>query len=218
MFGEKRQPEEDLTKQKIFLILNIVHFEEVRELHPAVTSKEAILQVSRELIRTQGWAAVNMRTVAKTCGISIGSIYNYFENKSELVMATVESVWQDIFYLPKEEVAFQDFAERVQWIFARMEKGNETYPNFFTMHAMSFLGEDQKEAQKRMVLAQQRIKGELYTALQQDQKVRADAFDDGFSGEAFIEILFSLLVSALLQQQYDHRGVVAMVKKLLYED
>lgn len=207
-----------MTKPERFLILNIVHFGEVCELHPAVTSKEAILQVSRELIRTQGWAAVNMRTVAKTCGISIGSIYNYFENKSELVIATVESVWQEIFSLPQEETVFQDFAERVQWMFTRMEKGTEAYPNFFTMHAMSFLGEERQEAQKRMGLAQQRIKGELYKALQQDQKVRADAFDDGFSGEAFIEILFSLLVSALLQQQFDHSSVVAMVRKLLYED
>ena len=47
-----------------------------------VTSREAILQTSRELIRTQGWDAVNIRNVAKPCDISVGSIYNYFQNKS----------------------------------------------------------------------------------------------------------------------------------------
>ena len=71
-----------------------------------VTSREAILQTSRELIRTQGWDAVNIRNVAKACDISVGSIYNYFQNKSSLVTATVESVWQDIFHEPENPAGF----------------------------------------------------------------------------------------------------------------
>ena len=62
-----------------------------------VTSKEAILRTSRQLIQQQGWNAVNIRAVAKACDISVGSIYNYFGSKSELVAATVESVWCNIF-------------------------------------------------------------------------------------------------------------------------
>ena len=54
-----------------------------------VTSKEQILETSRELIRQQGWTAVNIRTVAAACGVSVGSIYNYFDSKSALVSATV---------------------------------------------------------------------------------------------------------------------------------
>ena len=49
-----------------------------------VTSKEEILCVSRELIRKQGWNALNIRTVAKECNISVGSIYNYFRKKSKV--------------------------------------------------------------------------------------------------------------------------------------
>lgn len=57
-----------------------------------VTSKEEILKTSRELIQRQGWSAVSIRSVASACGVSVGSIYNYFESKAELVGATVESV------------------------------------------------------------------------------------------------------------------------------
>ena len=38
-----------------------------------ITSKEDILKTSRELIREQGWSAVNIRSVA-ACGVSVGSI------------------------------------------------------------------------------------------------------------------------------------------------
>ena len=62
-----------------------------------ITSKEDILKTSRELIREQGWSAVNIRSVAAACGVSVGSIYNYFDSKADLVGETVESVWCQIF-------------------------------------------------------------------------------------------------------------------------
>ena len=62
-----------------------------------VTSKEDILKNSRELIREKGWAAVSIRSVASACGVSVGSIYNYYDSKAELISATVESVWCEIF-------------------------------------------------------------------------------------------------------------------------
>ena len=61
-------------------------------MNTVVTSKAEILKTSRELIREQGWSAVSIRSVASACGVSVGSIYNYFDSKSALVGATVESV------------------------------------------------------------------------------------------------------------------------------
>lgn len=49
----------------------------------------------------KGIAAVNMRTVASECGIALGSLYNYFSSKSELLSATIEAVWKDIFQMGK---------------------------------------------------------------------------------------------------------------------
>ena len=54
-------------------------------MNTVVTSKEEILKTSRELIRQQGWSAVSIRSVAAACGVSVGSIYNYFESKADLM-------------------------------------------------------------------------------------------------------------------------------------
>ena len=59
--------------------------------------KEEILKTSRELIRQQGWSSVSIRSVAAACGVSVGSIYNYFDSKAALLSETVSSVWQKIF-------------------------------------------------------------------------------------------------------------------------
>jgi hypothetical protein len=69
--------------------MNIVHIEG-DHMNTIVTSKEDILKNSRELIREKGWAAVSIRSVASACGVSVGSIYNYYDSKAELISATVE--------------------------------------------------------------------------------------------------------------------------------
>lgn len=61
-------------------------------MNTVVTSREDILKASRELIQRQGWQGLSIRAVAAACGVSVGSIYNYFDSKADLVGAAVESV------------------------------------------------------------------------------------------------------------------------------
>ena len=69
-------------------------------MNTTITSKEAILETSRRIIREEGLARLSIRSVAAACGVSVGSIYNYFESKSELAAAAIERVWEDIFHFP----------------------------------------------------------------------------------------------------------------------
>ena len=82
-----------------------------------VTSKEEILQTSRKLIQQHGWSAVSIRSVAAACDVSVGSIYNYFDSKTDLVGATIESVWQEIFHKPEEKTIFQNDERRNKCIY-----------------------------------------------------------------------------------------------------
>ena len=68
----------------------------------AVISRDEILEASRLMLQEKGWSAIHMRSVAVRCGVSVGSLYNYFPSKTELVAATVESVWQELFQIPED--------------------------------------------------------------------------------------------------------------------
>ena len=119
-------------------------------MNKVVTSKEEILKKSRELIQKKGWATVSIRSVASACDVSIGSIYNYFDSKTDLVGATIESVWNEIFHTPEDDSAFQDILSCVQWIYQRMAYGNQKYPGFFTLHSISYMKEDKSDGIHRM--------------------------------------------------------------------
>lgn len=182
-----------------------------------VTSKEEILKISRDMIQQQGWSAVNIRSVAAACGVSVGSIYNYFDSKAELMGAVVESVWHEIFHRPEDESMFQDTQTCIAWIYERMEYGCKQYPGFFTLHSLGFMQEEKSDGKRRMQRTWQHILDELCSVLKMDTKIREDAFTEQFTAENFADVLFSLMLSALLRQDYDPGAVLEIIRRTLYE-
>lgn len=185
-------------------------------MNTVVTSKEEILKTSRELIRQQGWAGVSIRSVAAACGVSVGSIYNYFDSKAALVGETVESVWCEIFQRPENGAVFQDTQACIIWMYGRMEYGCKQYPDFFTLHSLGFMREDKPDGRQRMQKTWQHILEGLCFVLKQDTKVRPDAFTEQFTVERFAGVLFSLMLSALLRQDYDPSAVLEIIHRTIY--
>lgn len=186
-------------------------------MNTVVTSKDAILRVSRELIQTKGWESINIRTLAKECNISVGSIYNYFHSKSDLVAATVESIWCDIFHFSETEAAMESFLSCVEWAFDSMKRGDEKYPGFFTLHAMSFAGVEKSNGQQMMTQSWKHIQEGLYMVLMRDKDVKKDAFDEEFTPRKFVNLIFSLIIAALLRHDYDCSGISGMIRRVIYE-
>lgn len=185
-------------------------------MNTVVTSKEEILKKSRELIQKNGWATVSIRSLAAACGVSVGSIYNYFESKSALVSATVESVWEDIFHRPDDESVFTDVLSSVKWMFGRLEYGCERYPGFFTHHSLGFMQQDTEDGKRQMRRAWQRILDELRAVLLRDGKVRPDSFTGDLTPDAFAQALFSLMLSAAVRQDFDSSAVLEIVRRTIY--
>ena len=185
-------------------------------MNPMATSKENILQISRKLIQQNGWAGVNIRSVAAACGVSVGCIYNYFESKTNLLSATVESIWNDIFHHPEDEAVFQDTLSCVRWMYKQLEYGCQRYPGFFTHHALGFVQQDTADGKQQMQRAWQHILDALCTVLRNDARIRADAFTEEFTVEKFAEMLFSLMLSALVRQDFDPSTVLEIVQRAVY--
>ena len=216
--GEK-EPHSPLTaayRRCILCIMNSVHVGRCACTNPMATSKADILKISRELIQQNGWAAVNIRAVAAACGVSVGCIYNYFGSKTELVSAAVESIWNDIFHHPEDKAVFQDTLSCIRWMYRQMEYGCQQYPGFFTHHALGFVQQDTDDGKQQMRQTWQHILDALCNVLRHDTKVRPDAFTEQFTPEQFAGILFSLMLSAVVQQNFDPSAVLEIVRRTIY--
>ena len=181
-----------------------------------VTSREEILSVSRELVKKEGSQAISIRSVAGACGVSVGSIYNYFGSKTKLLAATVESIWNDIFHRPEDEAVFRDTLACVRWMYRQLEYGCAQYPGFFTHHSLGFMHQGTADGKQQMQQAWQHILRQQCFVLQQDPNVRPDAFNDQFTAERFAGVLFSQMLSALVQQDFDPSMVLEIVRRAIY--
>lgn len=182
-----------------------------------VISREVILTASRTMLREKGWAAINMRSVASQCGVAVGSLYNYFGSKTELVAATVESVWKEIFHLPDEFPEEERFCRCIEWLYGSMQQGNLRYPGFLTLHAMGFsTGEGKLEGRRMMERIQGDLRDELCQVLRQDGQVRQDVFDSRLTREGFVGLVFSMLLSALLRGEKSCEPLITVIHRILY--
>ena len=109
----------------------------------------------------KGIAAVNMRTVASECGIALGSLYNYFSSKSELLSATIEAVWKDIFQMGKTLEKCENIVEYLNLLFEGVENSRSRYPKFFSMHALGFTAGERQEGKKAMEVYFLRLKNQM---------------------------------------------------------
>ena len=99
------------------VIMNIVHIKALYIMNTVVTSREDILKASRKLVKKGTAEGISIRAVATACGVSVGSIYNYFQSKTDLIAATVESIWADIFHTPAEEQVLCSLELYISWLF-----------------------------------------------------------------------------------------------------
>lgn len=189
---------------------------EVIPINTIVTSKEAILEACRQLVSQKGLEALNMREVAASCHVALGSLYNYFPSKGELIAAAIESVWQDIFQMGKECRATASYPEYVGWIFERVQQGTLQYPHFFSAHSLSFSSPEKGRARQVMERYFSHMKSGMMQALQGDSSVKTMAFRAGFSQEDFVEFTLSALLSLLVQQNSSCEILLEVIRRAIY--
>ncbi len=181
-----------------------------------VTSREEILSVSRELVKKEGSQAISIRSVAGACGVSVGSIYNYFGSKTKLLAATVESIWHEIFHNPDNPAVYEDTESCVTWMYRRMEAGSREYLGFVALHSLGLAEQGKKENIRRMNETQKHIQTSLVRVLKNDSRIRKDAFNEAFTPEVFGDVLFSLMLAALLREDYDPAPVLEVLRRTVY--
>lgn len=186
-------------------------------MNTVVTSRAEILCASRKLIQQGGWSAVHIRSVADACGVSVGSIYNYFDSKAALLAATVESIWCEVFHRPEDGTVFPDIQSCILWAYRQMEYGCSQYPGLFSLHSLGFIGEEKWDGKQRMQQTWLHIIQGLCSVLQRDPNIRPNAFTDSFPSEEFANLLFSLMLSALMRQDYNPAPVLELVRRTVYE-
>ena len=56
---------------------------------------EKLIEETRRQVMEVGYTALNMREIARNCGVGIGTVYNYFPSKDTLIAQFLLQDWKE---------------------------------------------------------------------------------------------------------------------------
>jgi AcrR family transcriptional regulator len=97
---------------------------------------DAILDAVVRVLKREGFAAITTNRVAEVAGVSIGSVYQYFPNKSAIFVALHNRHIQEVDHLIESalvEHAGSSLEELVRALFGAMIEAHSTDPELFDL-------------------------------------------------------------------------------------
>lgn len=62
---------------------------------PIENIKEKIMAEAQKQLKDVGYNATMIQSIAKACGVGVGTVYNYFSSKDEIIIACMADDWKE---------------------------------------------------------------------------------------------------------------------------
>ena len=178
--------------------------------------KEVILSKAKEIAINEGITKINIRTVAKNSGIAIGTVYNYFPSKADLLVAVIEDFWVG---------AFKDF----DW---RSLRGNDFYENLEKVYSVLYhyhhkFKENWIEqlallkTQEKLIGRQkedeyiQKMYSKIKLLIDMDSNLQQYPWSETISKENMSEFIFENMLIMLKKEKEDMKFFIELLKKIV---
>lgn len=187
-------------------------------MNTVIISTETLLSASKKIAAEKGIKAINIRSVAEEANVSIGSVYNYFKNKEQLISETIAAIWCDVFHTAGGCRHLDSFHDCLIWLISMIDQCCREYPDILTAHPHSFHEKEGLEKGKMMMEKYlTHIHEHLKQVLENDKKIRKDLFDEDFTMEAFIDFTFSNITLSAKSHHKNYTTLIKLIDKLLYQ-
>ncbi len=99
--------------------------------------RENILKRAEELIDLGEYESFSIRSIAKDCGIAVGTLYNYFTSKDELLMEVIGEHWHSMIdEVDKKCESAETLTDCVCHICTGIRRFSERHTKFWTASIM----------------------------------------------------------------------------------
>ena len=181
-----------------------------------VTSKEHILEHAMRLAMEKGVDYISIRKLAGDCGISIGSVYNYYANKEELIAAVTENFWSGILenqeMVYRRGMGFTMFLEQYyRFLYGRLSKYDSTWLGEMNGNTIE---------QNKVMMAPcfEEAKRLIKEVLARDERVRGDIWNMELNKDAFCDYVFTNFFALLRAGESNCRFFLFLLEHLLYKN
>ena len=175
------------------------------------TLRSNLLNLARNIADEKGIDAINIRAIANKAGVATGTVYNYFSNKDEILLALTEEYWKQTLIEMKRCITADSFCEQLQEMFDFLRKQIDQSAG----KLMSSLGNMEAAAQERMLSMQSELASDLILYLEQDNKIREDIWNDAFTKKQFAQFIMMNMIMLLKMKTPDFEFFIKIIKGII---
>lgn len=170
-------------------------------MYKKLESKEDILLEAIDLVKTKGFKELSIRCLASQCNVSVGTIYNYFPSKQELLVETVEMIWRKVFHNQVCEYDNSSFFEVLSWFETCLRKGIKEFPDFLSKHNQYFSGKEVQAGKKQMSEYFVHMQGGILFSLQKEERLCKSLKSQNINEKEFIDYVVWSLIDCITNKR-----------------
>lgn len=174
--------------------------------------RKILLSCANRIECSEGVGAINIRRLASEAHIAVGTVYNYFESKQEVLMALTESYWKEALDEMRDCVSAERFGDQLREIIAFLR----TKMNDCAEILMRSLHDDAETGRMRMASMQRVLRKALVDRIDQDGAIPAKVWTESFTKEAFADFVFDNILSLMQRKEEDAITFLVIVNRTLY--
>lgn len=176
------------------------------------TLRDTLLDLSRQIADAEGIDAVNIRAIAKRAGVATGTVYNYFSNKDEILLALTEEYWRQTLAEMRNAVTSDSFCGQLQEIFYFLKIRIDQSAG----KLMNSLGNVETAGQASMASMQSALETSFVYRMEQDSEIRKDVWNETFTKEQFARFIMMNLMMLLKTKAPDIDFFIAVIRRTIY--
>lgn len=155
--------------------------------------KELILNKAKGILYKDGYKKLSMRNVAKACGIGLGTIYNYYPTKDELVIEMMTDYWSE--YMLKTQAIINsdgEFYNKLKKIFDNLSIFLKTFKEIWLKPELYYYPDCVKGGAQRENVYIEKLVLLIEGVLKKDNKVKENT--GSYETAKFIVLNFITIV------------------------
>lgn len=171
---------------------------------------EIILEEARKILFAEGYEGLNMRIIAKNCGIATGTIYNYFPKKDDLIAQMMMAHWNYFFRIIDQiDEETSDFYKKMDRIYSHFKIFTDEFHSvFLSRNFQTMVSKDETRANKNDFMS--RLQRRIELILEHHFR----AFDTKISHAEVSTFILANFIAVSYVPDYSYALFVNILKKL----
>ncbi|MGL5614817.1 MAG: TetR/AcrR family transcriptional regulator [Sarcina sp.] len=177
-------------------------------------AESLILEVAKKIAKEEGISSISMRKIANECEIALGSIYNYYPTKMDIIFVILEEFWINCLVNFKEEKE-NDFYEEIERLYFHIYNELENFKSSFLRDLSTLSGKDKSAGKKKELEFKGKLIEFFLKILNNHEKEFNERAFNKFEKRRFVEFIVEEFLMMLKKPEDDYRFFDYVIRKIL---